>query len=614
VRYVRDSLEFRRVRDLPRRIITPEEARADAARFTLLYARPGTGAAFREEQGGALGELDRVRGLLAQLSVGIGKTLVFEMAPRILWPHAKQAPSSVLIAGSSAGLRDKAIADRRRIRAEWRILDAPPKVVIAPTLATKSEARFLWEHKPAFIGIDEADDLANPESATCQRLRRYKEDFLAGEVVPNMRGAGPPELVFLIMSGTLSRSSLMGYHHLAWLALGDGMPLPESADEASSWGLAIDHKGPRGAIGARPNPGPLGENVAAARSWFSKRLAETPGVYLVDKDSAGEVPLTLRWIKARECPVLDKAYETLLTEGVNPGGIPVSDPLGMWRTDMQLGCGYVSKWKDPQPPAEWRIAFRVFARFCRRAIEQSQDSGEPLDTPAQVVRAYPDAEAVVEWLEIGPTYKPVEEIVPVSDATLESVGDWLSELDSEPAIIWCGSVEFAERLAELSGLPYYSRNGREAKTGRPLHAANGTGRDRIIIVSWHANKKGYNLQAYGRQLFVYPPQSAKWLEQAFGRSHRAGRKRPVIVDFLITSGGTADAFEAAIGEAQFARETTRLTQKILRATIERLDLPSDKSAPNAFRWARKRQGASAVSVAASAASLAVKFPWRSATA
>jgi hypothetical protein len=84
-----------------------------------------------------------------------------------------------------------------------------------------------------------------------------------------------------------------------------------------------------------------------------------------------------------------------------------------------------------------------------------------------------------------------------------------------------------------------------------------------------------------------PPQSAKYLEQVFGRSHRQGQTAPVVVDVLATSGGTFDAFDAAVAEAGFGRETIGTTQKILRADIQR-DVPT-LTKSNRFRWARKNR-------------------------
>jgi hypothetical protein len=84
---------------------------------------------------------------------------------------------------------------------------------------------------------------------------------------------------------------------------------------------------------------------------------------------------------------------------------------------------------------------------------------------------------------------------------------------------------------------------------------------------------------------VYPPQSAKYLEQVFGRSHRAGQTEAVTVDMLATSGGTLDAFEAAISEATCVRDRDAMTQKILRAEVVRA-IPRITDS-NRFRWARR---------------------------
>jgi hypothetical protein len=106
-----------------------------------------------------------------------------------------------------------------------------------------------------------------------------------------------------------------------------------------------------------------------------------------------------------------------------------------------------------------------------------------------------------------------------------------------------------------------------------------------MVVSWHANKKGLNLQAWRRHLIVMPPQSAKWLEQLFGRSHRSMQDQPVRFYILGTSGGVLDGFDAAISEARFAKGTISLTQKILRSKITRQKPKLTKS--NRFRWAQR---------------------------
>jgi hypothetical protein len=105
------------------------------------------------------------------------------------------------------------------------------------------------------------------------------------------------------------------------------------------------------------------------------------------------------------------------------------------------------------------------------------------------------------------------------------------------------------------------------------------------VASWNANKKGFNLQPWPYQLVAMPPQSAKWLEQIFGRSHRRGQTEPVTVDVLATSGGTLDLFEAALSEAETVRDRDSLSQKILRAKIVRAK--PRIAGGNDYRWATR---------------------------
>ena len=106
-----------------------------------------------------------------------------------------------------------------------------------------------------------------------------------------------------------------------------------------------------------------------------------------------------------------------------------------------------------------------------------------------------------------------------------------------------------------------------------------------MIVSWNANMRGFNLQAWTNHAITQAPQSAKYREQIYGRPHRAGVKGAVRFTEFIGSGGGLDAFDAAMSEAAFAKQTTGLTQKILRAKIEYATPPRTQT--NAYRWATR---------------------------
>jgi hypothetical protein len=148
--------------------------------------------------------------------------------------------------------------------------------------------------------------------------------------------------------------------------------------------------------------------------------------------------------------------------------------------------------------------------------------------------------------------------------------------------VWSGVTEFGEAFATAARLPYYGPEGKERMSGRGLHVADPRA---SLVSSWHANMSGFNLQAWRRHLVVHPPQSAKWLEQIFGRAHRAYQDRPVVYDILATSGGTLDLFETAISEATRVRVRDAMTQKILRADVQRATPRLTER--NRYRWGRR---------------------------
>lgn len=551
---VRRTVCYERVRALPRRDLDPEIAAGYAAELSDLL-RVAPGVALRPWQGQALVEAFENRGAFLGLPVGLGKTLISFLLPVVL----RSARPLLIVPG--AGLRDKTMHEFGTLRREWRSPVEPMRVYTWQELTTRGNAEFFERMQPDLIVIDEADEAANTSASWVRRIDRYI--------------LSRPETVVVLMTGTPGRKSIMNYWHLLCWALRERAPVPMAEGEAREWALALDEA--KGRSYTYTRPGPLGATTEAARAWYRARLVETPGVVIVDGDSC-EAPLTVRVRLAREDVRLDEAFRHFLTTLETPEGMPVSDPLSRWRMDGQLGCGLYLRWRVP-PPERWREARRTLARFVRDRIAASTHARRPLDTEAQVIRRFEDHPAVLEWLAVKDTFEPETEPVWISDSVVHSAIDWLRESNA-PGIVWTGCVEYGVALSHAARLPYYGREGRDAM-GRGLHVADPT---RNMIASWHANKKGFNLQPWTRQLIVMPPQSAKWFEQIFGRSHRAGQTEPVVVDVLATSGGTLDLFETAIGEADFARETIGMTQKLLRAELVRATPRVTQS--NRFRWAR----------------------------
>jgi hypothetical protein len=587
---VKHTSDFDRIRALPRRVITRADAEVWADVFTdRLRAHAHDKCRIKWEQGAAFAEILDVRGACCFLPVGIGKTLIFDLAPVLL---GSQRPVAIM----SAALRDKTWHDFEQHGKHWRRLRNPWQIISREELALDGNEDLLRRGRFDFVALEESDEYANLDRGAPARIDRYRYETW-----------GDPNVVFTAFSGTPSRCSIMATWHLLVWCLREGAPVPLSRTEALIWAAALDERvrDPQ----SRPAPGPLGKTREAALKWYASRLRETPGVVIIDGDSCAQ-PLTIRTRLAREDSELDAHFEKFRKFGENPAGIIAEDdsdrnPLSQFRLDAQIGVGLCSYW-DPPPPMPWREAYRAKAKFVRDMIAHTRAlalnpryRGPVCDTEKQVARAFADADPIVDWLAIRDTFRGKTKIKWLSRSAIDSVQGWLLE-SSDPGIVWCGSVEFARRLSVETCLPYYGA-GAMTEDGAPLHDAP-TGRS--IICSWNANKKGFNLQAWSRALIVMPPQSAKWLEQIIGRVHRFGQLNAVTIDVLLGSGGTIDAFEAALIEAGFARATVSLTQKVLRAEIVRATPRNTPS--NCFRWASRARDTGSAPATSSATAFTVR--------
>lgn len=562
---VRNTPDLQRIVSLPRRTLRKSKAKEHAAYWTERLALR-RGAELRPWQGQLLHDAKRVGGALAGLPVGQGKTLPAELLPVVY-----ESERAVLIV--PAGLREKTWHDRRSFAGSWRTASPPPRLISREELALDGNEYLLSTINPDLIIIDEAHRLSNFKAAAPRRIDRFiREKRKRG-------GFGAVRVV--AMTGTLTRKSILGYWHLLVWCLGEMAPVPLSRAEAEAWALALDEGSPR--AGFRPKPGALGATIDEARAWYLDRLDRTPGVLLIDEDSAEGIPLTVE-IKpaAVDCADIDAAFDRLLTFWESPSREPVSDALSMMRMQEQLGCGYYSYWKLP-PPEEWIEARQKIAAFIRKRIAETSHAHKPLDTDAQVIRRHPEHPAVREWQRVKGKFNPrrSSRVKWFSDAAVKHAARWIRrhEKAGRVCVVWTHGVEFGKRIAELAGVPYYGCEGLDPKTKRSLHAADVR---RSMVCSWQANMQGFNLQAWAHQAIYQPPPSSQYLEQIIGRAHRANQTHAVKVTIMATSGGTIDAVRAAFREARFAKGTTKSTQKILKAEII-----WPEETPDGLRWVTK---------------------------
>jgi hypothetical protein len=126
-------------------------------------------------------------------------------------------------------------------------------------------------------------------------------------------------------------------------------------------------------------------------------------------------------------------------------------------------------------------------------------------------------------------------------------------------------VEFAERLAQLSGCPYYGAKGLTTD-GEFIDDANPK---RCAILSVDANKEGRNLQSkWSRNLLVTPPPGSDELQQIIARTHRPGQTADEVeVDVFLGCMEHANAWRNALVGAEVVRDTMGEEQKILLADV-----------------------------------------------
>lgn len=558
---VRESAEFRRIANLPRRPACAPEGLAET--LGPLVLRPGSSFALRPVQAWALDELSRRGGLLASILVGGGKTLISALAPLAL-----DSRRSVLLV--PARLRDKTRSDFASLAREF-VIETFPVVISYESLGRVSGADRLDLLAPDLVIADEAHRLKNRSAAVTRRVGRYLESSGAR---------------FVAMSGTLTSRKLAEFAHLSAWALGDASPLPRGYADLTEWGLAIDEKidpGAQrmdaGALRALWSPADveasrLTGEIEASRLAVRRRIAETPGVVTTaDRPVGASLSITL--IGMPPAASMDPDFATLRGAWETPDGHPLSDASAVWRHAGELALGFFYVW-DPRPPREWLDARRAWSQVSRHVLSTNKSA---IDSELQLVQAIDRGdyagkyaqqagivlgngtipETLASWREVRDTFRPNS--IPVWRASylIEFVRAWL---DGGPGIVWVHHVAAGEKLSADLALPYFGQGGIDKRSGRSIETANGA----ACIASIASCGEGRNLQAWTRSLVISAPKSGATWEQLIGRTHRAGQLADeVSIDVLIACKEHADAFDQARADARYIQSTTGQDQKLLYA-------------------------------------------------
>lgn len=463
----------------------------------------------------ALGALASVGGLIGNIGVGFGKTLIALLS-------AEAAGKTPVLLLHPASTRTALLREVEK----WQVGAG----VIAMSYAELSQPggmEKLADIAPAFIFCDEAHYLKSPKSARTKRLRRYIQDY--------------PGVGFAAVSGTLTKDTLFDYAHLCEWALRAGSPLPRAYSTLDAWARCLDAKPqewPTAADWAQLKRALGFDSKDDARAAFRRRFESTPGVVTTRAGSVG-ASLRFKEIGCEIPEIIDEAIRAGVENFERLDGEFLDGPLDLARYLRQLACGFYYRWAY-QPPMAWLYARREFYSRVREVIKTGRYDTEKYAT--DYLREIQDP-AWLKWEPHHTTPPPPTECVWVSDYLVEDIERRAAE---EPALVWVEWRELFDRLDLPKGDP---------ENQDP---------DRSCVVSIHADSRGKNLQGWSNNIVVGPPAGGLVWEQMVGRTHRQGQAADTVhVEVYTHTDAYLKALESARTDARYIEETQGTPQKIL---------------------------------------------------
>lgn len=530
------SSELDRILALPRR--DPDEGVDElTALLTDAFRTPWGGQTLRPRQALALAELYTCRGLLANIVAGGGKTLITYLGPVVL---GAKRPLLIVPKNLEEETRHKFAA----LAKDWMGPDLEAyKIVGYEWLYNKRQGRiwdgdkvvqedFLTRYAPDAVFLDEADAAKSPKAVVRKRLHRYKKK------------TGTP---YAALSATFATMGIVDYAHISWWCLGLGTPIPDPDHVLAldDWSMALDNEVPErlraGELLQLCQPAEVAairdeqDELRIVRVGYQRRLNETPGVILSPDEKLDGVALTLEPLDPGVGdPAVAAQFLELRTEGTLYN-VLAADAKDAWRHARELTLG-VHYYPDPPPPVDWLETRAAWGKWVRHVLSHNQlqiESEGQLKDAIRVGRVK-DGGLLAEWEAVAPTFTLVTRPAWHSTEALDAAATWLA--GHPRGVVWVEHVLFAERLAELTGVPYFADQGKD-KDGRFILDHKGP-----CIASVSANHKGRNMQFnWAETLIMTFPQSPKRTEQMLARVHRPGQAAAEVRNWVWV--GSVDVLE-----------------------------------------------------------------------
>ena len=586
---VAHTAELQRVAELPRRAWTQADLEQLAGELTTILSlrSPACGPnapdavlckvcgcplRLKLPQALALHDIGTEGGLFGPIGVGEGKTLITLLAPVVL---GARKPLLLI----PANLIEKTQRERLELSRHWHIPNTL-RLFSFTKLGLVQSADELETYAPDLIICDEVHKLKNKRAAVTRRIARYMHDH--------------PLTKFVGVSGTVMDKSLSDFAHISIWALKLRAPVPTTTEDIEQWAAALDEgvdplaRMRAGALLIFCTPGELAEHPehVAARHGFRRRLTETPGVVAtVGEGEHVDCSIYVTGIRHPVKPVTEANFLRLRKDWKTPEGEQsiTADGEGLmraadvWRHAQEMALGLYYRW-NPAPPQEWLTARTNWNAFVRETISRGRTYDSMLHVANGCDAGHLDGTTLDAWRLVRDTFVPNVEAVWFDDSAIEWCVEWLKK----PGLLWTEHRFFAQRLAEIAGVPYYGAKGYDGRNyiedERPGSSA---------IASIDANREGRNLQKlWNRNLLVCPPSSSAWIEQVIARTHRPGQAADeVIVDVLLGCRENWDAVQKAIVGAQAVKDITGKMQKLLLADIT-MPTEAEIEAGRSPRWLR----------------------------